>query len=180
MRASNRTTEPVADPVDPSMSAVSSDPADPVSSSPSLASLASSPSSAASLSPSPAPSPEGANATGSATAVTLAAGASWGSDIHPPTGMLDLSASHPIGEVVYRRRAQVGGRVRSVRVRPWGEVLTYELVVADATGAITVAFLGRRSIAGVTLGTSITVEGMVGKSNGKLVILNPAYDLRAV
>lgn len=97
-----------------------------------------------------------------------------------PHGMLDLRASHPIAEVVYRRRAQVGGRVRSIRVRPWGEVVTLEAVIADDTAAITVAFLGRRSIAGIGPGTSLTVEGMVGQRNEKLVILNPAYDLRPV
>lgn len=98
--------------------------------------------------------------------------------VEPPDGMLDPSRSHPISEVVYRRRAQVGGKVRSVRVRPWGEVLTFELVLADQTGALTVAFLGRRSLAGVKLGTWLTVEGMVGARDGKLLMLNPAYDLR--
>ena len=98
--------------------------------------------------------------------------------VEPPGGMLDLSCTHPVSEVAYRHRAQVAGRVRSLRVRPWGEVLTFELVLADATGAITVAFLGRRAIAGIELGSWITVEGMVGQREGKLVILNPAYDLR--
>lgn len=98
---------------------------------------------------------------------------------HPiPSGFLDLDRNHPIAEVVHRRRAQVGGRIRSIRVRPWGEVMTLECVIADETAAITVAFLGRRSIAGVRPGGSLSVEGMVGERNGKLVILNPAYDLR--
>ncbi len=100
--------------------------------------------------------------------------------LDPPAGMLDLSRSHPIVEVAYRRRAQVGGKVRSVRVRPWGEVLTFEVVLADQTGAITVAFGGRRSVAAVKLGSWLTVEGMVGQRDGKLLILNPAYDLRAL
>lgn len=95
----------------------------------------------------------------------------------PPTGMLELARSHPIAEVVYRQRAQVGGRIRSIRVRPWGEVPTLEAVVADDSAAITIAFLGRRSIAGVGPGTTITVEGMVGQRDGKLVVLNPAYRL---
>jgi hypothetical protein len=98
--------------------------------------------------------------------------------LDPPTGILDLSRSLPIAEVVHRRRVQVGGRVRSVRVRPWGEHLAFEVVVADPTGAITVAFAGRRSLGGVGLGSWLTVEGMVGLRDGKLVISNPAYDLR--
>jgi RecJ-like exonuclease len=94
-----------------------------------------------------------------------------------PTGFLDPARTHPIAEVVYRHRAQVQGRARSVRVRPWGEVPTLELVVADDTAAITVAFLGRRRLPGIDPGSVVTVEGMVGERNGKLVILNPAYRL---
>ena len=97
-----------------------------------------------------------------------------------PGGMLDPALSHPVAATRYRHRAQVGGRVRSIRVRPWGEVPTLEVVLADATGAITVAFLGRRSIAGVVPDGWLTVEGMVGERNEKLVILNPAYDLRSL
>jgi len=95
-----------------------------------------------------------------------------------PTGFLDLQVSHPVAGVVYRRRAQVGGRVRSIRVRPWGEIPTLEAVVGDDTGAITVAFVGRRRVPGIAPGAWLTVEGMVGERNEKLVILNPAYDLR--
>jgi len=98
----------------------------------------------------------------------------------PPTGMLDLTDSTPISEVQWRTRVQVGGHVRSVRVRPWGEVITFEAVLADATGALTVAFLGRRSIGGIRPGVALTVEGMAGERDGKLLILNPAYDLRPV
>ncbi|MGN6695874.1 MAG: OB-fold nucleic acid binding domain-containing protein [Aquihabitans sp.] len=94
-----------------------------------------------------------------------------------PSGFLDRDRTHPIAEVRHRERAQVQGRARSVRVRPWGDVPTLELVLADATAAITVAFLGRRRLAGVDPGSVLTVEGMVGGRNGKLVILNPAYRL---
>lgn len=110
----------------------------------------------------------------------VGAGGSDGAFPDRPGGVLDLTASHPVIEVVYRRRAQVGGRVRSVRIRPWGEVLTLEAVVGDDTGAITVAFLGRRSIGGLVPDGWLTVEGMVGQRNEKLLILNPAYDLRSL
>lgn len=96
-----------------------------------------------------------------------------------PSAWLRPDATHPIAEVVYRTRAQVSGRIRAVRVRPWGEVPTVEAVVADDTAAITIAFLGRRELAGIEPGAAITVEGMVGERQGKLVILNPAYDLQA-
>ncbi|QXC61760.1 hypothetical protein KSP35_02640 [Aquihabitans sp. G128] len=94
-------------------------------------------------------------------------------------GILDLDRSIPIADVVWRHRAQVGGRVRSVRVRAWGDdVATLELVLADRTGGVTVAFLGRRRLGGIRPGVDLTVEGMVGARDGKLLITNPAYDLR--
>lgn len=103
------------------------------------------------------------------------------SKIVPPGGILDLSRSIPIADVVWRRRAQVSGRVRSIRVRPWGDaVITLEAVVVDSTGGLAVAFLGRRSIPGLALGGPLTVEGMAGARAGKLLILNPAYDLRPI
>lgn len=96
----------------------------------------------------------------------------------PPPGPLDLARSIPIADVVWRHRAQVTGRVRSVRVRTWSDTATLEVVLADATGGVTVAFLGRRRLGGIKPGAALTVEGMVGAHDGKLVIMNPAYDLR--
>lgn len=84
----------------------------------------------------------------------------------------------PIGEVVYRQRAKVRGRVRSLRVRPWADVPSLECTLVDETGGITVVFLGRRSVGGIGPGTKLTVEGIVGQHNERLSILNPAYQLQ--
>lgn len=129
------------------------------------------------------PSTTDVEATGAATpdGVTSAAPGGIGDPTPvaiPAHGLLDLARSVPIADVVWRRRAQVSGHVRSIRVRPWGDIATLEAVVADATGAVTVGWLGRRSLAGLALGGPLTVEGMVGAREGKLLILNPAYDLR--
>jgi hypothetical protein len=51
-------------------------------------------------------------------------------------------------------------------------------VVADGSGeAITLVFLGRRSIAGLRNGTQMVAEGMVGKHKGKLAMINPSYEV---
>ena len=47
----------------------------------------------------------------------------------------------------------------------------------DATGGITLQFLGRRSIAGLKVGSKISAEGMVGEEEGSLTILNPSYEI---
>lgn len=83
----------------------------------------------------------------------------------------------PIGDVVHRTRVRVKGRVRSVRVRPWADSPTLEVVLVDDTGGISVVFLARRRLGGVHPGTIMTVDGMVGSHQRRLAILNPEYEL---
>jgi RecG-like helicase len=86
----------------------------------------------------------------------------------------------PIGDVRFRARAHVRGRVRSVRVRPWADSPTLEVVLVDDTGGITVVFLARRRIGGVRPGSVMRVEGMVGAHQRRLAMLNPEYELEQV
>lgn len=83
----------------------------------------------------------------------------------------------PIADVQFRERARVRGRVRSVRVRPWADSPTLEVVLVDDSGGITVVFLARRRLGGVHPGTVMSVEGMVGAHERRLAILNPEYEL---
>ena len=83
----------------------------------------------------------------------------------------------PIGDVRWRTRARIRGKVRSMRVQPWADVASLECVVVDETGGVLLVFLGRRKVAGVELGRVLVAEGMVGQSRGYLAILNPAVEL---
>ncbi|HEV3225381.1 MAG TPA: DNA-binding protein [Acidimicrobiales bacterium] len=83
----------------------------------------------------------------------------------------------PIADLRHRQRANVRGRVRSVRVRPWADSPTLEIVLVDDTGGITVVFLARRRIGGIRPGAMMRVEGMVGSHERRLAILNPEYEL---
>jgi hypothetical protein len=47
----------------------------------------------------------------------------------------------------------------------------------DESGGVTLQFLGRREITGLEVGSQLKAEGMVGENNGKLVILNPSYEI---
>jgi RecG-like helicase len=82
-----------------------------------------------------------------------------------------------IGEVTWRTRVRVTGRVRSVRVQPRAGVPTLECTLVDATGGIGVVFLGRRKVPGIHPGTTLAVEGRVGSYHDRLAILNPEYEL---
>ncbi|MEP6660294.1 MAG: amino acid permease [Acidimicrobiales bacterium] len=83
----------------------------------------------------------------------------------------------PIGEVPMRSRVTVAGRVRSVRVQPWGGAASLEATIKDTSGELTLVFLGRREVGGVRPGAIIKAEGVVGTHRHRAAILNPAYVL---
>jgi RecG-like helicase len=58
-------------------------------------------------------------------------------------------------------------------------VAALELTVIDDTGALLIVFFGRRQIAGVSTGTRLVIEGMVGEHRGTMAMLNPVYEIQA-
>jgi hypothetical protein len=82
-----------------------------------------------------------------------------------------------IAELAPRQRSLVAGRVRAIRVQPWGGNPALECTLADETGSIAVVFFGRRQIGGVRLGTIMSVTGVAGEHHGILAILNPEYTI---
>jgi amino acid transporter len=84
-----------------------------------------------------------------------------------------------IADVRWRERVRIAGVIRSTRVQPRGGVPTLECVIADNTGAMSIVFLGRRTVAGMHVGRRIVAEGVAGNHAGRLAILNPTYELLA-
>jgi amino acid transporter len=82
-----------------------------------------------------------------------------------------------IGEVIWRKRAHVQGRVTAIRTSPANQAPMLEVEMWDETGGVTLQFLGRRSLAGLDVGSQLRAEGMVGEVDGLLTILNPNYEL---
>ena len=83
----------------------------------------------------------------------------------------------PIGQIKWRNRAHVQGRVTSIKSAPTGSAPLLQVEVWDQSGGVTLQFLGRREIAGLEVGSQIRAEGMVGEEEGALTILNPSYQL---
>ena len=83
----------------------------------------------------------------------------------------------PIGEIQWRKRAHVQGKVTSIKSAPRGSAPYLQVEVWDQSGGVTLQFLGRREIAGLDVGSEIRAEGMVGEEEGSLTILNPSYEL---
>ena len=85
----------------------------------------------------------------------------------------------PIGEIQWRKRAHVQGRVTAIKSAPRGSAPILQVEVWDQSGGVTLQFLGRREIAGLEVGSQLRAEGMVGEEEGVLTILNPSYELLA-
>lgn len=71
------------------------------------------------------------------------------------------------------------GTLRQVTVRPHGGVAALEAELYDGTGSVTLVWLGRRRIAGITCGREMTVHGRLGCSDGERRLFNPRYELSA-
>lgn len=95
----------------------------------------------------------------------------------------DLRKSHAeqgsdtIGTAPDRERVSLRGTLRTVTLRPRGGVPALEAELDDGSGVITLVWLGRRRIAGISPGISIKVEGRIGTFEGSRVIYNPRYEL---
>ncbi|HEX8805142.1 MAG TPA: OB-fold nucleic acid binding domain-containing protein, partial [Acidimicrobiales bacterium] len=95
----------------------------------------------------------------------------------PATATVPTPDVTPIGSVGWRRRVTVEGRVTTLRVLPLSGTATLECVLEDDSGAMSIVFLGRSSIAGIAIGTRLRAQGMAGMHRGRLAILNPVYQL---
>ncbi len=71
----------------------------------------------------------------------------------------------------------VSGRLRSVTLRPVGKAPAVEAELWDGTGRLTLLFLGRRRIPGITPGRHIVVHGRAIVRDGDRTMVNPRYEL---
>ena len=83
----------------------------------------------------------------------------------------------PIASAQWRHRAHVKGSVSSIRTAPASASPNVDIEIWDETGGITLQFIGRREITGLEVGSTLCAEGMVGETDGNLVILNPSYEI---
>lgn len=72
----------------------------------------------------------------------------------------------------------VRGRLRSVELCPKNAAATLEAEMTDGTESIYLVWLGRRQIAGIEPGRTITATGRVAVRDGQKVLYNPYYELQ--
>ena len=71
------------------------------------------------------------------------------------------------------------GTLKTVTLRPRGGVPALEAELYDGSGSISVVWLGRRRIGGISPGRAIRVEGRIGVQDDQRVMYNPRYELRS-
>lgn len=76
-----------------------------------------------------------------------------------------------------RKLVNVVGTVRSLTLRPRAGTPTLEVELYDGSGTVTLVWLGRREIAGITPGRQLRAAGRITTSAGRRVIFNPRYEL---
>jgi hypothetical protein len=90
-----------------------------------------------------------------------------------------LQRCQPIDDVVDRELVTLYGELRNVSLAPRGGTPSLEASLYDGSGAVTLVWLGRRTIAGIKPGASLVVKGRISCNGGERVIYNPNYELRA-
>jgi RecG-like helicase len=76
-----------------------------------------------------------------------------------------------------RRLVTVHGTVRSLTLRPRAGTPTLEVELYDGSGSVTLVWLGRREIAGMTPGRQLRATGRITSNDNRRMIFNPRYEL---
>ncbi|HLL67622.1 MAG TPA: OB-fold nucleic acid binding domain-containing protein [Micromonosporaceae bacterium] len=71
------------------------------------------------------------------------------------------------------------GRLRTVVYTPRTNLPTLEAELYDGSDLVTLVWLGRRHIAGIEPGRTITARGRIAVREDRKVIYNPYYELEA-
>ena len=78
-----------------------------------------------------------------------------------------------------RERVTLRGFVTALTMEPRGGTPWLEATFSDGSEAITLIWMGRREIPGVTAGREMSIEGRVMVVDGERRMYNPRYNLSA-
>lgn len=79
-----------------------------------------------------------------------------------------------IAECPSRKPVRVAGVVRRLTIRPREDCM--EAVISDGTGEVTAVWTGRSHIPGLSLGSRVTLEGVLSSERGRVRVVNPRYE----
>jgi hypothetical protein len=76
-----------------------------------------------------------------------------------------------------RQLVTVYGTVRSLTLRPVAGTPSLEVELYDGSGCVTLVWLGRREIAGMSPGRQLRATGRITSNGNRRMIFNPRYEL---
>ena len=88
------------------------------------------------------------------------------------------SGAMTIADCADRQRATLRGRIAVLTLRPRSGTPWLEAEFTDGSGTLTLIWMGRRDIPGVTAGRDLEVTGRVSWVDGRRRMYNPYYQLR--
>jgi RecG-like helicase len=91
----------------------------------------------------------------------------------------NVPASVRIAEAQPRSRVKIAGVVRRITVRPLEGNESLEAILFDGSGEVTVVWMGRRAIRGLSLGTRLIVEGLLAEQRSERRLVNPTFEFAA-
>jgi hypothetical protein len=84
-----------------------------------------------------------------------------------------------IGSCPGRTHVKLAGVVKRITVTPIQGSESLEAVIFDGTGEVSVVWMGRRTIPGLTLGTHVVVQGVVAEDRSGRKMVNPTFEFAA-
>lgn len=81
-----------------------------------------------------------------------------------------------IAEAPMRTPVRLAGIVKRITVHPEHGLEALEAVLTDGTGEMSVLWMGRRAIPGLTLGSRLVVEGVIGEDRHGRRMVNPSFE----
>ena len=82
-----------------------------------------------------------------------------------------------IADAPLREPVKIAGVIKRMTVFPMEGKESLEALVSDGSGEVVIAFMGRRGIGWLTLGTRVVVDGVLGEQRGTLKMMNPRLEL---
>lgn len=82
-----------------------------------------------------------------------------------------------IAQAPDREHLTIEGRLTILTVNPSSRHRWLEAELDDGTGTVTLIWMGRHRIAGVTPGRLLRASGLISEWGGRRVIFNPRYEL---
>ena len=91
--------------------------------------------------------------------------------------VVEETGANLISEVKDRQFAKMRGSIAILSMKPRGGIPWLEAEFTDGSATVTLIWMGRRSIPGITAGRELIVSGRVSFVDGERRVYNPLYEL---